>query len=398
MQQPARLFVPFMILLSFVPRASAQHEQDNRANKPEILVDDDKVQCPSAKFTSIQAAVDAANPGDTIRVCAGIYPEQVTISKTLSIHGDNGAVVIPSNVIANASDIPSGTPVAAVIFVNSATAVEIEGLIVDGSSNGISSCAPDLKGILYQNASGVIHHNAVRHIRLSPSLPGCQSGEAIEVESAAGAISNVVIHDNSVWDYQKNGITANEVGTQATIDSNAVTGFGPTPSIAQNGVQVAFGAAGSITGNTIADNVYSVCVSPSDCPTNATGVLVIESNGITVANNTTGSNQIGVFIGGDNSIVRANTVFNATVLIGVALVGNNNQVRRNDITHSDEAAVYVQGNGNNIQNNEITDAAIGILKISGSTGTTRSGNSFFATPIEFQDPAPARAIKVLPAH
>jgi nitrous oxidase accessory protein NosD len=73
-------------------------------------------------------------------------------------------------------------------------------------------------------------------------------------------------------------------------------------------------------------------------------------------------------------------------------------VRRNDITHSDEAAVYVQGNGNNIQNNEITDAAIGILKISGSTGTTRSGNSFFTTPIPVQDPAPVAPIKVVPAR
>ncbi|MGH9745624.1 MAG: right-handed parallel beta-helix repeat-containing protein [Candidatus Acidiferrales bacterium] len=399
MKKPAWLVVSLGVVLSFCLRpASAQQVQNNHSNKPDIVVDDDKVQCPKAKFTSIQAAVDAANPGDTIRVCAGIYAEQVTVSKALSIRGDNGAIVIPSNVVANGSDIPSGTPVAAVILVNDASSVEIEGLIVDGSNNGISGCAPDFKGILYQNSSGVVHHNAVRHIRLSPSLPGCQSGEAIEVESASGANSAVVVHDNSVWDYQKNGITANETGTQATIDSNTVTGFGPTPFIAQNGIQVAFGAAGFITGNSIADNVYAACVSPSECATNATGVLVIESDGITVANNITGSNQIGIFIGGNNSTVRANTVFNATVLIGVALVGDNNQVRRNDITRSDEAAVYVHGNGNNIQNNEITDAAIGILKISGSSGTTRSGNSFFATPIEFQDPAPAAPIKVVPAH
>lgn len=399
MKTLVRLVMLLLFVFAYVPRALfAQQQMETFKAKPAILVDDDKVQCPKAKFTSIQAAVDAAKPGDSIRVCVGTYAEQVVISKSLTIEGDNGAIVIPNNVTVNGSDIPSGTPVAAVILAKDASFVDIENLIVDGSGNGISECSPDLKGILFQNTSGVIQHNAVRHIRLSPSFPGCQSGEAIEVESASGLSSTVEIHDNSVWDYQKNGITANEAGTQASIDSNTVTGIGPTTGAAQNGIQVAFGATGSVTGNTIADNVWATCISPSQCATNATGILVIESDGIEVANNTSGSNQIGIFIGGKNSIVRANTVFNATVLIGIALVGDDNQVRRNNITHSDEAAVYVQGNGNNIQNNEITDAAIGILKISGSAGTTLSGNSFFATPILVQDPAPVAPIKVVPAH
>src|SRR4051812_28537316 len=42
-------------------------------------VDDDGVQCPAARYASIQAAVDAAGPGDTVLVCDGAYREQVTI-------------------------------------------------------------------------------------------------------------------------------------------------------------------------------------------------------------------------------------------------------------------------------------------------------------------------------
>jgi parallel beta-helix repeat protein len=396
MKNSVRLLMPMIFVFSFVPLVLSA--QQNLKKGPVILVDDDKVQCPNAKFTTIQSAVDAANTGDTIRVCPGTYVEQVLITKSLTIHGDNGAIVMPSAVTVNGSDIPSGTPVAAVILVKDASPVEIGNLIVDGSNNGISECSPDFKGILFQNASGAIRHNAVRHIRLSPSFPGCQSGEAIEVETASGLSSTVTVHDNSVWDYQKNGITANEAGTEATITTNTVTGIGPTTGAAQNGIQVGFGATGSITGNRIADNIWASCVSPSECATNATGVLVFESDGVVVANNTAGSNQIGIFIGGNNSTVRANTVFNATVLVGIVLVSNDNQVRGNDITHSDQAAVFVQGNGNSVQNNQITDAAIGILKISSSTGTTISGNSFFATPIPVQDPAPVAAIKVQPAH
>jgi hypothetical protein len=33
-----------------------------------ILVDDDEVQCPAALFNTIQGAINAANPGDIVRV------------------------------------------------------------------------------------------------------------------------------------------------------------------------------------------------------------------------------------------------------------------------------------------------------------------------------------------
>jgi hypothetical protein len=41
-------------------------------------VDDDRAQCPSAGFTTIQKAVDQAAPWDTVVVCDGVYREQST--------------------------------------------------------------------------------------------------------------------------------------------------------------------------------------------------------------------------------------------------------------------------------------------------------------------------------
>jgi pectin methylesterase-like acyl-CoA thioesterase len=52
--------------------------------KAPLVVDNDKVECPKAAFTTIQAAVNAATPGDTIRVCAGVYAENVVIGPTKS--------------------------------------------------------------------------------------------------------------------------------------------------------------------------------------------------------------------------------------------------------------------------------------------------------------------------
>ncbi len=84
------------------------------------------------------------------------------------------------------------------------------------------------------------------------------------------------------------------------------------------------------------------------------------------------------------------------VLIGVAVVGNDDAIVRNIVSHADQAGVYIQGNDNRVRENEITDAGIGVLKISGSTGTVINGNLFFATPITVQDPAPTKQMGVSP--
>jgi len=244
-----------LILVSFlVPHTVARSQ--NRDRKPDLLVDDDKVQCPTATFTSIQNAINAANDGSVIRVCPGTYREQLSINKSLSIEGDNGAIVLPGSMVANTAG-SSGSPLAAAILVKDAANVEIEGLIVDTANNGITECSPDLIGILYQNSSGRIEHNAVRNTKLSVSLNGCQSGDAIVVQSLGGGTSKVSIDDNSIHDYQKNGITGNESGTEITITKNVVTGLGPTTGAAQNGIQVGFGAKGGVSRNTVTDNVWA---------------------------------------------------------------------------------------------------------------------------------------------
>ncbi len=64
--------------------------------KAPLVVDNDKVEWPKAGFTTIQAAVDAASPGDTIRVCPGVYAENVVIGSTksdITLKGEPGAIL-----------------------------------------------------------------------------------------------------------------------------------------------------------------------------------------------------------------------------------------------------------------------------------------------------------------
>ena len=57
-----------------------------------LVVDDDHVQCPTARFDSMQAALLAASDGDRVRVCAGLYRGPVTIDASVTVQGEIGAV------------------------------------------------------------------------------------------------------------------------------------------------------------------------------------------------------------------------------------------------------------------------------------------------------------------
>ena len=114
-------------------------------------------------------------------------------------------------------------------------------------------------GIYYQNSSGTITANAVRNVIMAPSLRGCGVGLAINVESNSGTPA-VTVSDNSVRNYDKDGIAASGPGTgggpAVIVTRNTVIGIGATTAIAQNGIQIAYGATGSVTFNDIADDLY----------------------------------------------------------------------------------------------------------------------------------------------
>ena len=93
------------------------------------VVDNDRADCQKADFTTIQAAVTAAAPGDTILVCAGIYHERVSITTseiTLRAKGAPGAVTVDADHLGHG------------ILLSGAHGVTIEGFTVrEGHDNDI---------------------------------------------------------------------------------------------------------------------------------------------------------------------------------------------------------------------------------------------------------------------
>jgi hypothetical protein len=349
---------------------------------------------PGTHFTTISAAVAAAPSGSTIHVCPGTYPEQVMITTSnLTLVGvengtsDAAVVVSPSGgVVANATDI-FGNPVAAQIFVQGATAVTIARLTVDGSANGLSSCATNLEGIYFQNSSGSVMNNAVRNQILDPADLGCEGGLAINVEGNTGT-SAVTVSNNSVHNYQKNGITADGLGSgtgpTVSVTGNTVIGIGPNPSIAQNGIQIGFGATGSVQNNRVADDIYT------GSSAQGSGILIYASENVTASNNTVETTQAGVATASDPTYGPANGATVTSNHIGgtqnfdaVDLCSSNNTAESNVIDGSAQSGIHADdscpssGTGNTIEHNTINEACAGILEGPSATGNTVTPNTFF---------------------
>jgi copper-binding protein NosD len=369
---------------SFAFDRDREDEGEGEHGRATLLVDDDKIQCPEATFTSIQAAVLAASPGDKINVCPGTYNEQVKITKRLTVQGiaktnQNQAIIMPAPAVANTTSLATGNPIAAIVLVDGTDKVTLNNLTIDGSTSGIVGCSPNLMGIFYRNSSGDIDNVAVRNIKLGPADAGCQNGFAIFVQSGFGGKSKVDIADSSVHDYQKNGITGNEVGTEVNIRGNAVTGIGSTPDIAQNGIQLANGAKGTVDSNSVINHVYSLCTSLNNCSFTSSNILIFNSNAVRVSRNTTGNAQVNIYYGGNKGEINNNTIFQSPIFDGIDLVGNQNKAANNRIFNSGQAGVYVLGDDNTVNGNSINEAAVGIFDDPASTDSHFSGNKFYNT-------------------
>src|SRR5712692_6966682 len=116
--------------------------------------------CSSPGFTSVQTAVDVANPGATVYLCGATpYAEQVIITKALTLTGDPGAsIVAPNPFPASATYIgrlPSQfttdnlfVPQTVVTVWGANANVKIKNLIIAGVMPGNGGCGEQEFGVL----------------------------------------------------------------------------------------------------------------------------------------------------------------------------------------------------------------------------------------------------------
>jgi hypothetical protein len=154
-------------------------------------------------------------------------------------------------------------------------------------------------------------------------LNGTQHGNAIYYRAFGGTASGT-ISGNEITHYQKNGITANG-SVSATVTNNTVIGEGPVSYIAQNGIQVGYGAKADVSANNVSGNAYT---GPGGA--SSAGILVVGGPcfglpytvGLDIKKNTLTNNDVGVWL------------FNADTACNAPTTKTNNSVKLNIISNN----------------------------------------------------------------
>ncbi len=253
-------------------------------------------------FCTINGAVNAAETvdGHTVRAAPGLYLEQVTIGKSVTLTGSGAG----QSILQAPATLPSSASAASAI-------VSVGGAGVDAEIAGFTIAGPGPAGLcgsiragifVHDAARATIHDNAIVDIRDEP-MAACQQGIAIVVGSSSSRTSGTAtIFDNVLTGYQKGGISVSNAGSSAVIRSNQLQGAGPTSLLVQNGIQVAGGATATIEANRIAAHSYTPFSRVS------TGILLIDANADT-SGNTLEENQVGIYLVDSSGRHDANVVY-----------------------------------------------------------------------------------------
>lgn len=257
--------------------------------------------CSTPGYNSIQEAINADPAGTTVHVCAGTYEEQVVLQKADSFAADSGATLkLPGSPTNSKSPCDNEAENEQDLFmVCTGGKVNITGLRLDGAWPS-GTCNDDLYALnagagakLTLSGVKILHAGAV-------PINGCQGGIGIQVgRKFTGQSATAKLTGDVVEGYQKNGINVDGPGSSAKISGVTVTGAGPTPEIAQNGMQIARGAKAKISGSTVTGNECEVagkCGPNALTETQSAGVLIFgNASGVKVNSANISKNDIGVY-------------------------------------------------------------------------------------------------------
>jgi hypothetical protein len=297
--------------------------------------------CATPDFTTIQSAVNASFPGDTIKVCPGMYSENVTVDRRLNIVGMSKTlkekqcldrVGFPATDAATNSIVDGG----GIGFLVTADDVSIRNFVLQDNAAGVQINAltvmdTEVKTNVFQdNTMGVnlrgedtkIDGNCFRE----NNLAGAASGNAVYSD---GATQSADIMNNTSWGHMSSGVNLNGDGLGSVDDvditknkffndSDAVSMAGTTGSgtvISNNSVN-GTGLFGGSAFYFQADN-HDVTVKDNSVINSADEAINIDSgggarnDGFVIDNNKLTNNATdGIGVRGDslnNSLILGNT-------------------------------------------------------------------------------------------
>ena len=337
--------------------------------------------CTDAGYRTIASALRRAANGDTVVVCAGTYPEHVTVSKAVTLRGD-------------------GNPVIDATSFNVAVRITGDGATV----TGLTITNATGQGVFATNVADVtISDNAVEHNDLGVGgkstylycttknfVPDC--GEGVHLSG----VSDSRVEGNTIRNNSGGILVSDELGPS---HDNVVTGNTVVDNILNCGITIVGHRKGAVDANGklhpkvagVYDNTFTNNIVTNN-GTTGTGAGILLANpkagmavyrnrisGNTVSQNglagiTVNENTAGQYL--DGTVITANVV-GTTPLRKSATAGNGATTAISVFVADGARDVLVT-----VSDNAISANAYGIYALKG-TVLTQSGNTFtdVATPV-----------------
>jgi len=377
--------------------------------EPEMwYVDDDG----GADFTRIQDAIDAAAfMGDTIYVYNGIYYENLHISKSLTLMGedrsqtiiDGGGKTVVS-IFANSVGVSRFTirnggispwhQYASGIYLRAAKSCRISDNIVSGSMWGITlekASGNTVSGNTISNVTygvpfyGPVYYNIVRDNSISdaklaiffngdmPSHYNTVAGNQIS-NSEKGIYFNYPYHNTVAGNTIKDMVGYATYGIQLQLGGNDNIVTDNTVSDCDYGIAIRRSDRNILSGNTVFNSVYGIelreqsvenTVADNNLKGNALAITIWDSNLNTVINNNLTSNDYGIelWAPSEENMIIQNVILNHG--IGITLDGGvNNVIAENTIADNDVGIWRREAYSNDIYHNSFVNNSPQVFDIS----------------------------------
>ena len=312
-------------------------------------VDDDG----PADFSTIQEAINAASPGDTVYVHNGTYYENVVVNKTVSLIGENR-----------------------------------RDTIIDGKSTGnvveVTASNVTITGFTIQE-SGTVHRNYGIYIGES------SSGNKLSYNIIKNNYDGICLLESSSNSLSRNNITANNHDSIYLYSSSSNIIFENNITNNNFGIRLfEWSNHNSITRNKITHNDYGIDLTESSSDNNVSRNNITNnnfsihlsyfSNYNNILENNIANNSYGVWLYGsaNNNSIHGNNI-TAHIMNGIWLAhSSNNSVSGNNIANNGRGIQLSDSSNNSISENNIANNDWGIDLFDNSNGNSVSANNVTA--------------------
>ena len=342
--QAILILLSIMVLLAFIGIIN------ENASAKIITVGDDG----GADYTTIQAAIDNATDGDTIRVWEGTYREIVLVNKTVSLIGNGSEVAIIRFPGEGTDDVVRIT----------ANQVNMSGFGVAGSGD-----FPDAGIKIVSNSSVISNNNCSNNIGNGIGLEGLSSGNVLTNNTCSNNGYLGIFLDRSNGNTISNNICTDNgyVGIQLDpgSDGNTLTDNTCTDNDG-NGIGLDGADGNTLTDNTCTNNGYD-------------GIYLERSGDNTLTSNTCSDGIYGIGLDdGSNDNVLTSNHCSDNAGNGIALENrcSDNTISHNTCPNNVFSGIFLdESDSNTISNNICSDNKYGI-HLKKSTDTALKDNEF----------------------